>query len=333
MPAADAMRDDDSFASTAPAVSGAEYTSDGRIKFHCGGCGGSLKVPENAIGKRVKCPRCSAALTVPNPSAGGDGDELFSGLVGGQALDVPRPAPASPGTIITSPQPPGGLNGKSAAKSGGAALAGVGRALSQSNSLVIGCVFSAIGAAVGGLIWFLIAYNTGYEVGYVAWGVGGLAGLGMHLGCRDAYQMGGAIAAGMSVLGIVIAKFLVFTMVLEPLLAGAKDLFSADREGLIALMATTEVAELENAGQMSDEEGDRAFEKAEEKAKPIVEKMTDEQVKAKHAQLSEQLVDNARSSMKGAFFKVAFGPLDLLFFGLAIVTAFKVGSTGTTKST
>lgn len=39
-----------------------------RIKVTCS-CGASLMAPKKAIGKRVKCPRCSKVFTVPDPGS------------------------------------------------------------------------------------------------------------------------------------------------------------------------------------------------------------------------------------------------------------------------
>ncbi|MBL8878933.1 MAG: hypothetical protein JNG88_07415 [Phycisphaerales bacterium] len=322
---------------TLPTEPAAEVTADGRIKFHCAGCGGALKVASDAVGRRVKCPKCGSPATVPDPAADGGsaGDDLLSGLAGGVALDVPRAAPAGLGRVIAPPPPlDGGADTKPAKTSRGGFASGIGGMLAGGNSLMLGCIFSAVGAGIGGLVWFLIAYNAHYEVGYIAWALGGLAGLGMYLGCRDANQVGGAIAAFMAILGIVIAKFMVFSVILEPVFAEVqKNIQGGDREGLVEAMAIAEVERSGKAESMSETEYEKAFSAAEEKAKTKVAAMTDEQVKAKQAELSDDIVSTARSEMKNAFFSVMFSPMDILFFVLAIATAYKVGSTGTTKAT
>ncbi len=39
-----------------------------RIKVTCN-CGASLMAPKKAVGKKVKCPRCSKVFTVPDPGS------------------------------------------------------------------------------------------------------------------------------------------------------------------------------------------------------------------------------------------------------------------------
>ena len=40
------------------------------IKARCGGCGTSFQAKDSLAGKRVKCPKCAAPLTVPSSKAG-----------------------------------------------------------------------------------------------------------------------------------------------------------------------------------------------------------------------------------------------------------------------
>ena len=56
-----------------------------------------------------------------------------------------------------------------------------------------------VGGVVGGLIgaaaWAAVTYFSGWEIGLIAWGIGGLVGLGVHLGTR---RRGGIAAASPS---------------------------------------------------------------------------------------------------------------------------------------
>ena len=84
-------------------------------------------------------------------------------------------------------------------------------AVRHSASLARGAIFSAIGAALGAAIWYVVVLFTGYEIGWIAWGLGFAAGAGMAYGHEDDDgTTAGVIAAGISVLGILAAKFLVF---------------------------------------------------------------------------------------------------------------------------
>jgi hypothetical protein len=76
---------------------------------------------------------------------------------------------------------------------------------------VLGVLGSIIGAVLGAATWCLIAVLTNYEVGIIAWVLGGLAGLGMALGYRQARTAAGITAAVIAVLGIAGAKVMIFS--------------------------------------------------------------------------------------------------------------------------
>jgi phosphate/sulfate permease len=76
---------------------------------------------------------------------------------------------------------------------------------------VLGVLGSIVGAILGAGTWCLIAVLTNYEVGVIAWVLGGLAGLGMALGYRQARTAAGITAAVIAVLGIAGAKVMIFS--------------------------------------------------------------------------------------------------------------------------
>ncbi len=65
---------------------------DGKIRFACA-CGGKLKMPLATAGRRAKCPRCGAAITVPQrPAEAGGADDFASlavSLEHGERVDAP----------------------------------------------------------------------------------------------------------------------------------------------------------------------------------------------------------------------------------------------------
>jgi hypothetical protein len=189
---------------------GAYVGDDGKVRFHCDSCATKLKVPPTAVGRRVKCRKCGSVLTVPDPDATPEdsGDEWGAldelAAAGGVAVEPPRPIAKPPAATASAASAParGG-----AAEAAGSALAGIGATAGLfAGPLVRGTIGSAIGAALGGVIWAMIAISTHYEIGYVAVLVGAMSGMGMFIGVRDPSALGGAIAAGMAALSIVIAK-------------------------------------------------------------------------------------------------------------------------------
>jgi hypothetical protein len=195
--------------------------------------------------------------------------------------------------------------------------------------LVIGSIASAIGALIGGAIWFGVAMATQYEIGWIAWAVGGLAGIGMYAGHRGYDSTAGVITAAMAVGGILLAKVAIFYVVLQPLFA-AFDLESAsidDMRAAVLDMTTADVME-ERGFDMEDEseEAEAAWDAAWEDARPEAEarlaEMTDDEVRERW----EYERAGFEESVSGAFFGSMFGLLDWLFFGLAVVTAYRVGA-------
>ena len=81
----------------------------------------------------------------------------------------------------------------------------------HSATLMRGALFSAIGAAMGAAIWVAVVYATGLEIGYIAIGLGFAAGAGMAAGHEDNNgTIAGMVAGGISILGIVGAKFFIY---------------------------------------------------------------------------------------------------------------------------
>jgi hypothetical protein len=71
--------------------------SEEKIAATCPGCGAHVRAPRQALGKRVKCPRCAQPFVVadpaaepePEPAAVGSAatDDLFAGLAAGTAVE------------------------------------------------------------------------------------------------------------------------------------------------------------------------------------------------------------------------------------------------------
>ncbi|MCO4782743.1 MAG: hypothetical protein KC646_10505 [Candidatus Cloacimonetes bacterium] len=89
----------------------------------------------------------------------------------------------------------------------------------NSQNLIMGCVGGLLGAIVSGLIWAGIVVATDYEIGYVAIGVGWLTGLGVStLSGGKKSQSLQIVAAINSVIGLLIAKYIMFAHYLIPVL-------------------------------------------------------------------------------------------------------------------
>jgi DNA-directed RNA polymerase subunit RPC12/RpoP len=72
------------------------------ISFQCDKCGGKLKVPDAAAGRKGRCPNCGLPVLVPARSAAAADDY---GLVVEEADDEPLPAPVRAPVRAEAPSP------------------------------------------------------------------------------------------------------------------------------------------------------------------------------------------------------------------------------------
>jgi short subunit fatty acids transporter len=77
----------------------------------------------------------------------------------------------------------------------------------------------AVAALLGGALWAIIVAATKYEVGWVAWGVGGLVGFAMARATARRDATIAAMAAALSVGGLIAGKFLIIQFATAPAVA------------------------------------------------------------------------------------------------------------------
>lgn len=317
------------------------------IKVNCSSCGSSIRVPTSAVGRRAKCPKCAQTFLITDPDVEAPeesgADDLLSG-VGGEA-----PAPQAPRVELMPCPHCGKPNAASAgicahcrksligatpggAGIGGAAAAAVGAlggVAKLGGGLTLGIVGSAIGAAIGAAIWTAVAYFANYELGWIAWGLGGLAGIGMHLGARDTNSYYGVIAAVIAILGIVLAKFALVVIVLNA--AFVVEGVDEPRERLIELYAGREIPELDVPENATDEQVEAEYEKhmvvERPKAKQRVDAMSDDEVRRELEQIDAEVAETL-STVRTSLFMHQFTLFDLIFAFFAIGTAYRVGAYG-----
>jgi hypothetical protein len=232
--------------------------------------------------------------------------------------------------------------------------------LGSAASLLRGTVFSFLGAMLGAVIWALFTYFTMWELGYIAWGLGGLAGLGMALGHDDDDgTMAGIIAAFMSLVGIVAAKVLIIVIFVVAFVGDVVG--EADPVEMKRMLLTPSVAgeKLKAKGIDLEDASDEQWEQAQQEAEAELAKLSDEQLAARIEALSDEadeddadadeqiadaqdagdgagagpnvdvadeLADDDEPGAIGMFFKLMFSPIDGIFILLAVGTAYSVGS-------
>ena len=211
-----------------------------------------------------------------------------------------------------------------------------------------------VGGLVGAAIWVAIGYFTGYEVGWIAWGVGFLAGMGVRLvGTeqvgrydRDLGRMvhekqraegpeAGIIAAIAAVLSVIIGKYAVVYL----LLSSFTSVDFSDQELLISYVADQVADEYVEKGRAvqwpAGVDPTDAYQKSDYPLDVWTEATnrwnamsSEEQQEFQEMQelVFNTAVDSMGGEMRQAAFWESFSPLDLLWFGLAALTAFRVGS-------
>jgi len=218
------------------------------IRFDCEQCGARLKMQPSTAGRRAKCPKCGAVLTVPltgAPTAGSPVGADHSGHVSspdnhsGQAVSAP--AAVHPDASVVAGRCPNcgidlrpgvvlcvacgtnlqtGEQHQLAAGTGRPDVASV-RGVPECSeepgpSLLRGCIGSAVGAALGAGAWIACALYTQHELAWLAILLGGLTGLGMYWGHRDTSFSAGLAAAAIALAAILGARTIILHVLFEP---------------------------------------------------------------------------------------------------------------------
>jgi len=203
-------------------------------------------------------------------------------------------------------------------------------------------IAAAIGGAVGAAAWCAVSVTTGYEIGILAWGVGLLAGLGAMIATpRDERSvLTGAAAAIVGLAAIVGGKWAAASIHAE---ATAAELAATevDDQWLIIDLADDIVLEREAAGMTIDWPTAAQIETATEEyeypadiwseaverleALPDVER---QQLRRAAQDTLAEMSASAGHYFRAEYFRRSFGLLDFVFVGLAMFTAFRLGSAG-----
>lgn len=206
-----------------------------------------------------------------------------------------------------------------------------------------GVVGGAIGGAIGAAIWAAVAYFLNVEIGWIAWGVGGLVGLGTALGTGGGHPAAGVLAVAITVVSILGGKYASIQLALggekEEIVESALGQLG-DEEYVVSWIANEIASERENAGEEvawpdPPEEGDGSIESEYPpdiwaEAEGRWQSLTPAEQGARRAEIETEIRENFEVFF-GEFdmieaIKGSMGALDILFFALAIGTAWQLGS-------
>jgi hypothetical protein len=205
-----------------------------------------------------------------------------------------------------------------------------------------GIIAGVAGGILGAILWGVIASLTGFEIGWIAWGIGVLVGAGVAWGTEGG-TVPGVLAVIISVLAILGGKFVALEMVMNKEIKSADQnismLVDSNEEYLVSWLADAIVYKMQEEGsavnwpagvdpQDAQAEADYPPE-IWAKAKAAYISMKDQEREEFKEKVRQQASDNIKaiaSGLKQKGFLASFGPIDIVFFLLAIATAYKIGS-------
>jgi hypothetical protein len=196
------------------------------FKVQCTTCNVTLKLKDASfVGKTVRCPRCRKTFVVEDPSGGkaaaeeesSDPDDQFlaalrtlpppeksAGRADAEVILHRAPEPPRQATVIEPVVPVQKKRGKRTKVD----------FESLQRQIIVGWIVGGlIGGGIGAFIWAAVGHYTGYEFGWIAWGVGALTGIGMHI-VGQGYGDGrsGWLAVGIAMFSIVVGRFVTFLL-------------------------------------------------------------------------------------------------------------------------
>ena len=216
-------------------------------------------------------------------------------------------------------------------------------------NLIGGIVSGSLAGLLGAGIWGGVSYGTGHEVGWIAWGIGLIVGFGVAVAGRGRGRQAGLLAVVIAVLCILVGKYLSITMNDESPIARQLAARLNNDEVVISSIADQIVAEQADLGETvewpSGVDTGQATGKNDylpgvwKQAQLRWDQMSAEQRETYRLHAAENIRRTAHESLSqvrdGATeegFLSSLGGVDILFFGLAIVTAFSVAAAGGLRS-
>lgn len=226
-----------------------------------------------------------------------------------------------------------------------AAIGAAGSAAAAAGMVVAAPIFWILGGSIGGIvgaaIWAIIAATTGLEIGWIAWGVGGLVGLGVALGARgNGNVMSGLVAVVIAFLAICSGKYMTWYIVLDSGLEQQAEIEWTDSD-IREMIADEIIYDMKNQGHPVTWErpGIEHYEAVWprdypryviDRANTRFDAMTasdrETYVQNRHSEMRTWIEEN-RDTLAEIGFMSSWGMFDIIFVLLAIATAYKVGAT------
>jgi phosphate/sulfate permease len=210
----------------------------------------------------------------------------------------------------------------------------------------------ALGGLAGAVIWAVISCFTGYEIGWIAWIVGGMVGFGCLWASKGCSKQLGVIAVVITLLSILAGKYAAVEFSIHREIGSEQQVLQNALEDLkkdevvISYIADEIIQQLmakgENIQWPSGVNPQEASEQSDyppaiwSQASSAWEGMSPQEKEKYRAELAEFVQANIQtffSEVSSYGFLHSFSPMDLLFFALAVATAYKIAGRGTAKET
>ena len=215
-----------------------------------------------------------------------------------------------------------------------------------------GIIGGILGGFVGAAIWAGISCFTGYEIGWIAWGVGGLVGLGCVWGSQGSGRTLGIVAVVITLLSIVAGKYTAVELSIRKDIGSQEEILQSaladlqKDEMVISYLADEVVAQRQAQGETIQWPAGVNPEEVSQQSDypPAIWSEAASKWKGmstqEHEQYRDQLEGQVRTNIQAFFsnistygFRSSFGVMDLLFFGFAVATAFKIVTRESTTET
>ena len=198
-----------------------------------------------------------------------------------------------------------------------------------------GIIGGTIAAVIGAAVWAAIAYYGEVEIGYLAWGIGLLVGLGVSAGSRSGGVGAAVVAVLLTVASLLGGKYAAVHFLLQK---NSQMVFGD--EDFKVILAEGHLAEARAAGKpikFRNGKTEETYESLSDLPPEIVaatneqfNSMTEEDRTTRKAEIEallSQIIGDGNAQRTQDVFWASFGPIDIVFFLLGIVTAGRVAMT------
>jgi predicted Zn finger-like uncharacterized protein len=301
------------------------------IQLQCPHCNAKMKLRDPSIlGKKVRCPKCKTPFSTKSPVDPTDDDNFLSGLEGLEDEYGPVSQAAPPLAPRRKPRltPTGDESPPETTKKKRKP-----QATSDGLPPILWPICGLIGGAVAGAVWVGVAFAFQRQLGIIAWGVGALTGLGVAIAAgRRAGTGTGILAAGLALCVILASKFIVAVLFVN-LWAAQLEAPALREQQILFQEAQAITEEQERKGVKLDWPPGKSLDNATELADfpKSIAKEAHKNWDAQTPRMKEiqknigQIAQAGRAFVIAIAFIGSFGFFDLLWFFLAMGSAYRLG--------